>query len=378
MSLLIVLLVGFLLYVIQGVIFRKNWAKGLQTNIDFEDPIVREGDKNCLVEVIKNDKLLLLPVLQLKFSITRTFEFPKENNAAVTDQYYRNDYFTCRPYQIITRKYFFKATRRGEYKITSMDIICKDIFMRKSHFASSVEKSSVLVLPARIGRDRLTDDIIRFTGEVVKKIKLNEDPFQFSSIREYQPYDPMNHINWKATAKSDFLQVNTFDSTDRKNIVILLNLDMNLVRNSEDLAEWSIRIASCLSDYFIGEQIPVALYTNGTDYESDEQISVEAGCDDAHIRNIDIALARIKIKDIVPSFIDVMKERILTESNDEYIIISNYRKDDFVTALDNMRKNGANVKLIVPEFSYTSITPFNENEANTLKWVIDNEIQKAV
>ena len=205
--------------------------------------------------------------------------------------------------------------------------------MDKSNFAKSQEYSSVLVLPARIKKENLRDDIIRYTGDVVKRIKLNEDPFEFNSIREYQPYDPMNHINWKATAKSDMLHVNTFNSTNRKNIVIMLNLDMNLVRNSEELSEWSIRIASCLADIFIGEQIPVALYTNGTDYESDELIQVEAGCDEGHIRNIDIALARIKVKDMCSSFIKLIDEHVENDTDNEYILISNYRKEDFVNKI---------------------------------------------
>ncbi|MCR5848179.1 MAG: DUF58 domain-containing protein [Lachnospiraceae bacterium] len=374
MRLLIVLLIGFILYIIQNIVFRKNWSKGLQVNIDFEEPIVREGDKNALVEVIKNDKFLLLPVLQLKFSITRTFHFPKEKNATVTDQYYRSDYFTCRPFQIITRKYAFRATKRGEYKITSIDLICKDIFMNKSNFATSNEYSSVLVLPAKIRKEDLPDDIIRFTGDVVKKIKINEDPFEFRSIREYQPYDPMNHINWKATAKSDVLHVNTFNSTNRKNVVILLNLDMNLVRNSENLAEWSIRIASCLADSFLEEQIPVALYTNGSDYETDEMISVEAGCDDGHLRNIDIALARIKIKDVCPSFIKLMDEHIECDTDNEYVIVSNYRKEDFVDKFDELRKRGAKFTVIVPDYSYVNISPFSSNGPDSFKWNIDEEM----
>ena len=373
MRLLLVIAIGFLLYFIQRKVYKKFWLKGLQVKIDFEEPIVREGDKNALIEVIKNDKALLLPVLQLKFSITRTFIFPKEKNSSVTDQYYRNDYFSCRPFQIITRKYLFKATKRGEYKITSIDLVCKDIFMDRSNFATSDEYSSVLVLPAKIKKENLRDDIVRYTGDVVKRIKINEDPFEFRAIREYQPYDPMNHINWKATAKSDNLHVNTFNSTNRKNVVLLLNLDMNLIRNSENLAEWSIRIASCLADIFLEEQIPVALYTNGTDYESDEVIGVDAGSDDGHLRNIDIALARIKIKDTCPSFFDVLDKHIEYDSDNEYVIISNYRKNDFVNKFDELKKSGVKVSLIIPDYGYSDISPFSENGIDTYKWVIENE-----
>ena len=82
MRLLLVLAIGLILFLIQRRVYKKNWLKGLQVDIDFEEPVVREGDKNALVEVIKNDKALLLPVLQLKFSITRTFIFPKEKNSS--------------------------------------------------------------------------------------------------------------------------------------------------------------------------------------------------------------------------------------------------------------------------------------------------------
>ena len=245
--------------------------------------------------------------------------------------------------------------------------------MDKSNFAVSNEYSSVLVLPARIRKENLKDNIIRYTGDVVKRIKINEDPFEFRAIREYQPYDPMNHINWKATAKSDNLHVNTFNSTNRKNVVILLNLDMNLIRNSENLAEWSIRIASCLADLFLEEQIPVAVYPNGTDYESNEIIGVDAGSDEGHMRNIDIALARIIVKDTYPSFLDVMDKHIDLESDNEYLIISNYRKNDFVEKYDDLKRAGAKVGLIIPDYGYADIAPFFENGNDIVKWVIENE-----
>ena len=56
MRLLLVIAIGFLLFFIQNRLFKKFWLKGLQVNIDFEEPIVREGDKNALIEIIKNEK----------------------------------------------------------------------------------------------------------------------------------------------------------------------------------------------------------------------------------------------------------------------------------------------------------------------------------
>ena len=117
----------------------------------------------------------------------------------------------------------------------------------------------------------------------------------------------------------------------------------------------------------------MALYTNGTDYESNEKIGVDAGSDDGHMRNIDIALARILVKDVCSSFLDIIDEHVDLESDNEYIIISNYRKNDFVNKFDELKRVGAKVSLIVPDYGYADIAPFSENGTDTFTWVFENE-----
>ena len=130
MRLLLVVIIGALFFLLQHLLFRKNWYKGLDVNLDLEKHTVREGDQNTLTEVVRNDKFLPLPVVLLKFSITRTFLFPRETNAAVTDQYYRKEYFSLRPYQSVTRKYHFTASKRGEFNVSSVDVIAKARILR--------------------------------------------------------------------------------------------------------------------------------------------------------------------------------------------------------------------------------------------------------
>ena len=374
MRLLLVLIIGVLFYFFQNLFFRKNWYKGLDVNVGFEKNTVREGDRNTLIEVVKNDKFLPLPVVLVKFSLTRSFLFPRENNAIVTDQYYRKEYFTCRPYQVITRKYSFVASKRGEYRISSVDVICKDFFLAENVFAGLNRFFSVLVLPGRIKEGEIPRNLNQLTGEIISRIKLLDDPFEFRAIREYQPYDPIHHVNWKATAKSETLQVNTFHTTNKRNVVLLLNMETGTVRKSEVIAEAAIKIASFLADRFITEQIPTALYSNGTDTDSKEMIAVEAGSDEGHIRNIDVALAKIEIKELYTPFTKILDERITEdESENEFIIISNYRKEDLVTKVDELKRLGHRISMIIPEYNYAPITPLAENGYDTVKWGIDEE-----
>lgn len=368
MRLLFVIIVGALLYFLQNYIFKKYWAKELKVDIEFDKDVVREGDKNTLIEFVSNDKFLPLPVLQVKFSITRTFIFPKESNSTVTDLYYRNEYFSLNPYSKTTRKYNFLASKRGVYQISSIDIIAKDLFIDRSMFANSDKHAYVTVLPGIIRPEEIPEEVFSLTGDIVKRVKYNEDPFEFNSIREYEPFDPVNHINWKATAKNDYLQVNTFNTTQKKSIVILLNLDTNLVRRKTDLSEGAIKIASCLSDMFLSHRVPVAMFTNGIDCSSEELIGMEAGCDEGHARSIDIALARIKLMDNYSSFTDLMNEKIEKGEN-EYVIISNYRKDDLYNKYIELLNDKVRICMIVPEFKSVSI----EDKKGLVKWTIDDE-----
>jgi uncharacterized protein (DUF58 family) len=372
MRLLIVVLIGALFYFLQHLLFRKNWYKGLDVSLDLEKHTVREGDQNSLIEVVRNDKFLPLPVVLLKFSITRTFLFPKETNSAVTDQYYRKEYFSLRPYQSVTRKYHFTASKRGEYNVSSVDVIAKDYFLALSTFASLKKFTSVLVLPGRIKDSEVPQDVIHLTGDIISRVKALPDPFEFRAIREYQPYDPVHHINWKATAKSDTLMVNTFHTTHKRNVVLLLNMEIGIVRKGDVIAEAAIKIASYLGDYFIQRQIPVALYTNGTDATSGECIEVEAGCDDGHIRTIDVALAKIAVKESYASFVKLLEEKV-TEPESEYLIISNYRKEDLVGKYEELKRAGYRLCFIVPEYDYASVKPLEENGRDVVKWGIDYE-----
>ena len=375
MRLLLVVLIGAAFYFFQNLIFKKNWYKGLDVDVAFEKNTVREGDRNTLIEVVKNDKFLPLPVVLLKFALTRTFLFPKEQSASVTDLYYRKEYFSLKPYQSVTRKYTFLASKRGEYRISSLDVVCKDYFFAGNSFGGWNRFASVLVLPGRIGNGEIPQDLIHLTGDIISRIRLTEDPFEFRGIREYQPYDSYRRINWKATAKNDFLEVNTFHTTNKRNVVLLLNMETGTVRRGDMIAEAAIKITSYLADYFITEHIPVALYSNGRDAESKELIRMEAGSDEGHIRSIDVALAKIEVIEMYDSFTSLLDE-VLSEQfsengqGNEYIIISNYRKENLIRRVDEWKNAGARIGMIIPEYEYNSISPLAENGPDIVKWPI--------
>lgn len=368
------LLVG-LIFIIQYQVFKRIWSKKLDVAISFDKDILYEQEENVLREVITNGKRFPLPILQIKFSITRTFLFENEENSAVTDQYYRSEYFTVMPMQKITRSYPFRCTQRGLYRMNTMDVICTSIFLDGKLIESREHEARVCVLPLKIPHKRVPTAVTSLIGDIEKNVHINDDPFSFAGIRAYQPFDNIRSINWKVTARTGELQVNTYNTTFSKEIVLLLNMETNSMVKIHEIREWTIRIANHLGAYFIKKHIPVALYTNGVDCVDKTEIEIKAGADMSHIRTIEVALARLEAQDRPAVFSKMIKEKVKAASNNvEYIIISNNRKEDVIKAYEEAMAN-YNVHFVIPEFDYNKLED-EFTEPKYTKWLITNEDEK--
>ena len=376
MKLFVAIIFAGIIFGIQLWLYRRFWNTKLDVSISFDREILYEGEENELREVIVNRKYIPLPILQVKFSITRTFVFEKQENTKVTDRYYRNEFFTVMPLQKITRTYPFICSHRGYFHMENMDLICRSFFMDDKMIDTRVHEASVCVLPAHISHNEVPTNVNNLLGDIEKNLHINDDPFTFAGIRDYQPFDSIHSINWKTTAKHGSLQVNTFNTTFSKKAVILLNVEANSMQHAHESVEWAIKIAAHLASRYISDHIPTALYTNGVDVSVERDHServgrrkpqdmsptqmncpaIDAGADMAHIRTIEVALARLNT-DLAPaSFVRLMDERI-TDSKEtvEYIIVSNYRKKDVTDRYLYLKTAGHSVHFIIPEYKLTGI-----------------------
>ena len=376
MKLLFALLAGSGLYFAQLYLYRYFWKEGLKVSVAFGRELVREGEENDLIETISNDKALPLPVIQVKFSITRTFVFKRQDNSAVTDQYYRNDFFSLLPYRKTTRIYGFKCTKRGYYTVRGLDVICKDLFLTGMMLESLKPEAYVCVLPGRLRPDEIPRSVSQLMGDIIDGIKRNEAPFEFAGIREYQPYDPMNRINWKASAGSRRLLVNKFYTTVMRRVVIFLNAECHIKWHEEVFIEEEIKLAASLADRFIQEHIPVALYSNGCDIITGEPVAVDAGADALHLTNLETALARLDASRIKGDFAAMLKEKLSDEKYDrtECVIVSNYRKPDLYEAYRDLNERGAAIHWIIPEYGLMDPKLTGIGDRHIVKWTVGNAV----
>ena len=331
-----ILLLAAILYMIQRLVYMKLWARQLEVDIHFEGKEIFEGERGRLVETITNSKRLPLPMIKCKFLTSRNLMFDNATVNQNTDNYYRNDVFTLGGREKITRTIAFKAAKRGLYNITSAELVGTDMFFTLETVLMKKIYDEIYVLPRPFNTSEFRNSLQWINGEIKSKAHLIEDPFEFRGIREYQPYDSMKSINWKATAKTGELRVNMKDFTSQKVVRIFLNLEDSGIIKRNEAQEAAIKVAAGLVRSFTEEDMEFALYSNGVDCLSHQPIRIHRSRGKIHEREIYRALARIDVKEETENMTKLFSETIESGDGtmcDYHISVNSY--EEYQRLLEN-------------------------------------------
>lgn len=363
----------YLLYRLQLHIYRKHWNRNLTVTMSFSHPAIIEDGEASLIEVVRNAKRLWLPCLTVKFQTSRNIHFIHNENSAITDLYYRSDIFSLKGMQQITRTLPFISRKRGYYTVTQIALSCQDLLMMEMYSEICEHFAWLYVYPRYVDMTRLYVPFNQLYGELLARRRIFEDPFEFRTIREYQPFDPMKAVNWKAYAKTGELKVNTFEDTASQEVFIIINLENHGYENHYDILEENIRLAATLTDMFISKGIPVALFSNGCDIIDKAPVYVNAGTSPGHLTTILQCLSRIDLNLPIAHLSHMIdgafKDRTVKPFS---IFISNYVQDDFLDALLPAFSDDANSWLI-HTYHRQAVTEFGAPiAAKTLYWEVEH------
>lgn len=349
MKILLIGAAAAICYLLELFIYSRYWNKNLHIKVGFSDICGVEGDRMVLTEVVENRRPIPLFMLKIKFSISKQLHFYDMDNASVSDNYYRNDILSVMMYQRITRELPFLLSRRGYYTIKQITMVGTDLFMTREYVSGIECSQSLTVYPRSCECAELDTAFRKMLGTVLTKRYINEDPFEFRGIREYQSYDSLKAVNWKATAKTGELKVNVKDYTSSRQVVIFLNLEDEFYAGYDNLKEESIRIAATLADRFLDQGIPAALHTNARDCLEGTVTRVPCGSGRYHMRTIKEALARLDLtKEILP-FLECCKKELEEEDSYNYMIfISTFKHPPMMDKLMELQQKGKDFLWICP------------------------------
>lgn len=342
MTIVVILLGAFLINYLLDACFRSLWAKNLTVQVQFQDQPVMEGQEARLTETIANEKRLFLPLLQVGFQVHRDLWFADGENTSVSDQCYKRDVFSVGGYQKITRTIPFRCTHRGYYELEQVELVTRSPLMTRKYYETMKSRDFFYVYPRLVDSEQLDVSFRKVMGSVLARKNLYEDPFEFRGIREYEPTDPMNKVNWKAAARTGELMVNLYGSTTAQEVILLLDVENETIWKYDEIHEEEIRIAASLASRCIQEGIPVGFSTNGKDILNGHTFRLNPGTGEPQVRLVNEELSRIDLNQKADPMEFVLdRERELeTGASVTYVMISKNQRPSCVEAFCRLAQEG--------------------------------------
>ena len=127
------------------------------------------------------------------------------------------------PYQKATWKYSLTCSERGYHRIGPVRLRTGDIFGFNSAETRYNQFDHILVFPRVVDIEGLMFPAEHPMGEIRGTRPIYFDTNRVVGQRDYQPRDPMKHIDWKATARARTLQTKVFEPVVSLNMLIVMN-----------------------------------------------------------------------------------------------------------------------------------------------------------
>lgn len=352
MQYILAIILAIFLYSLQDTYYKRRWKDDLTIRIEYNRTYANIGDTLELTEVVENRKRLPLPVLCVKFMTSKSFEFERSASAAISDHYYRNDAFSIPGSQQIIRKLPFRVTKRGYYKIDSVHLVARDLFLIKTYATIEENAAFLYVYPRLLTRHRELHLANTIIGDILTR-SLYTDPLSFRGIRDYHSGDSMRYINWKSTAKNETLQVNTFYDTQQAHVALFVNLDTRKPGNTDHLKEYILSIAATLIQQLNNHGVSISLSINSTDCLTGQPIFIPEGNGTEHLHRLFQAISRTDIAVPTLPFIEQLKsfQEDHTFHQTCYLIVSNDRNADLIDTCITRQQQGDTLTFLCPEYT---------------------------
>ena len=361
-----------ILYSVQDKLVKKYWDKNLTVDVEFTDRHIYEGDSSVLKETIRNDKWLPMPALSVRIAMSRNLQFQNEakENSSLSDQTYKRDIFSFLFHQQVIRRLSFVAKRRGYYHINEIDVGGSDFFFQSCGHKTVPTDLDLYVFPAQVDTKRISLLCEAISGSMLSRRHINPDPFEFSGIREYQPTDPMNRINYKASARAGKYMVNTFDDTTEAKLLVVMDLEDSKILKYEELIEETLRIASSLVGRLVKARMQVTVLSNVKDSAKPATCCYETSLAAGDARSLALfneALCKMESRDAVENLSQLLSE-VDAAAYTSAIILSKNLTEDNLAAMNALGKR-LPLLLVAPYMSETEV-PNQAIQGRLIPWEV--------
>ena len=295
----ILLLVALVLLAITGTtaFWRRNCLNSIEYRRTFSADRAFVGDEIELTVQIVNRKLLPLPWLQVEDELPTTLGF-KGGEVGIAQKPRRlalKRMLSLRWYESVTRHYTIECGIRGSHAYGPTTLRSGDIFGFFSNETEVPEVQRILVYPRLVPIEHLGLPAKLPFGDQKSMLRLLEDPVRAAGVREYSPGDSMKQIHWKASARTQRLQVKLQEPSTSLDVLLFLNIITFLPEWQgiiPELLEEVLSVTASLATHYYSQGMRVGLYVNSAAYGSDQQVMFPPAHHPAQMRAILESLAQ--------------------------------------------------------------------------------------
>ena len=351
--------------VIQSYIYRRWGLTGLSYTRSFHTPAVFEGEEAEMVERIQNRKLLPIPWLRIEAKMHPNLKFSQMSDMTIKHEEFHKSFFSLMPFTGITRRHRILCRKRGCYRLSTAAMTCGDAFGFQELVRDIHVDSELLVYPKLMPLEEIPFPSHSWMGDITIRRWILEDPFLASGVREYQFGDPMNRINWKASARTGAFQVYHMDHTADPRIMILLNVDLSesMWESVTDLEriERGISYSAAIAQTAIENGIPVGFGSNAYSIDNKEEpIRVEPRPGKGQLTFLLEVLAKMVVARS-RTFFTFLEEQLERDTNPmDILLLTSYVGERMEGQINKLRRKGHSVDIIMLEANADSGDPTDE------------------
>ena len=240
-----------------------------------------------------------------------------------------------------------RAQKRGYYPLGPIRLRSGDLF---GFYARTIEfpaSEPILVYPEILPLAQISIPSLFPLGDVRSEKRIFQDPARPIGLRDYQPGDSLRHIHWKASSRSQRLQVKVFEPTTTLQASLFLAVDSfqeNGEFHDQDF-EWGISIAASLAHHFMEKGIAAGLFVNTQQADSALPVRILAGGSREQILILLEALAKITPKPSEAFELFLQRERRNLFLGNTLIFILKKISQNFSGQIEELREAGYKVRV---------------------------------
>lgn len=338
------------LYLATNAILSRFALPGLTCTRAFSKPAYFEGDEGEMVEVVRNDRPLIIPWLRVESGVSPHIRFGRLENLNISDHTHTSSLFTLMPYQQIRRRHRVRFLRRGAYDLGSASLTAGDLFGLAEIHREQEMSVPVLVYPKLLDISELPAPLFRMVSETLSMHSLLSDPFLVRGIRPYQIGDPVRDIHWPATARTGEAHIRLHDRSAQCRLLVVLNMQSSadqwgdvLMDYEQGAVEYGISMAASLCMHALNAGAAAGFAAN-------MPLIGETGCtallpcsgENARERLLS-AFARLKI--VRALRFETFLAQLDVPSGVDVLVLSRYTSEDVEAALAMIRRRGSQASL---------------------------------